>query len=106
MDPNVCREHLSSLLSEEVSVLAQLEELLKGEYEVLASKDVAALESTARTRQERVGALARIEEQRRSLCSMHGHSPDLIGLERLMTWCDPKGSLMSRLRECAERAGR
>jgi flagellar biosynthesis protein FlgN len=106
VDPHVCREHLAGLLDEEVAALGELEELLKREHEVLASEDVDALETTARSRQERVGALARIEEQRRSLCSMHGHSPDLAGLERLITWCDPKGSLMSRLRECAERVAR
>jgi flagellar biosynthesis protein FlgN len=106
VDPHVCREHLAGLLGEEVTALGELEELLKREHEVLASEDVDALEKTARLRQERVGALARIEEQRRSLCSMHGHSPDLAGLERLITWCDPKGSLMSRLRECAERVAR
>ncbi|MDB6091640.1 MAG: flagella synthesis protein FlgN [Gammaproteobacteria bacterium] len=105
MDPNVCREHLTVLLADEISTLAQLEDLLKREHDVLGSQDVAALEKTARARQERVGALARIEEQRRSLCSMHGHSPDLAGLERMMAWCDPTGSLVSRLRECSQRAG-
>lgn len=104
MDPNVCREHLTALLADEINTLAQLEDLLKREHHVLGSQDVAALEKTARARQERVGALARIEEQRRSLCSMHGHSPDLAGLERMMAWCDPTGSLVSRLRECAQRA--
>jgi flagellar biosynthesis/type III secretory pathway chaperone len=106
MDANVCREHLGGLLSEEAGVLGQLEELLQREHEVLSVKDVTALEITALARQDRIGALARIEEQRRSLCTMHGHTADLMGLERLMAWCDPNGSLLSRLRECAERAGR
>jgi flagellar biosynthesis protein FlgN len=104
MDPGVCREHLSGVLVEEAALLAELEYLLEREYQVLGSKDTAVIESTVRARQERVGALARIEEQRRSLCSMHGYSPDLAGLEGLMVWCDPQGSLVSRLRECADRA--
>jgi flagella synthesis protein FlgN len=104
MDPDVCREHLSEVLIDEAALLAELEYLLEREYTVLGSKDVAVLESTVQARQERVGALARIEEQRRSLCSMHGYSPDLSGLEDLLVWCDPRGSLVSRLRECARRA--
>ena len=43
MDPNVCREHLAVLLTDEINTLAQLEELLKREHEVLGSRDVAAL---------------------------------------------------------------
>lgn len=106
MDPGVCREHLATLLGEEVSLLAQLEDLLLRESGVLASSDIQALETTTRARQERVGALARIEEQRRSLCALHGFSGDRVGLEALMAWCDGQGTLLSRLRECAERAVR
>ncbi len=106
MDPTVCREHLTALLSEEAGLLGKLEGLLDREHEVLKGKDVAALNATALERQECIGALARLEEQRRSLCRLHGHTPDLPGLEKLMTWCDPSGSLMSRLRLCADGAAR
>ncbi|MDE2263478.1 MAG: flagellar export chaperone FlgN, partial [Gammaproteobacteria bacterium] len=99
MDPGVCREHLTTLLREESELLAQLEELLARESRVLETSDIQALESTTRARQERMGALARLEEQRRSLCSLHGYSADRTGLEALMAWCDPEGSLLSRLRE-------
>jgi len=104
MDPDVCREHLAEVLAEEAAILAELRDLLEREYEVLGAKDAVALEKTILARQERVGALARIEEHRRSLCTMHGYSPDYAGLERLMVWCDPQGTLVSRLRECAKRA--
>ena len=106
MDSGVCREHLTTLLREESELLAQLEELLARESRVLETSDIQALETTTRARQERMGALARLEEQRRSLCSLHGYSADRTGLEALMAWCDPEGSLLSRLRECAERAVR
>lgn len=106
MDPGVCREHLTHLLREESELLAELEELLARESRVLETSDIQALESTTRSRQERMGALARIEEQRRSLCALHGFSADRAGLEGLMTWCDSEGSLLPRLRECAERAVR
>jgi flagellar biosynthesis protein FlgN len=104
MDAGVCREHLAEVLGEEVSLLSELKSLLEQEYEVLGSKDPVALEKTVFARQERVGALARIEEHRRSLCSMHGFSADYAGLERLLVWCDPQGTLVSLLRECAQRA--
>jgi flagella synthesis protein FlgN len=106
VDPGVCREHLTTLLREESGLLAELEDLLVRETRVLETSDVQALESTTRARQERMGALARIEEQRRSLCALHGFSADRAGLEALMAWCDGKGTLLSRLRECAERAVR
>ena len=106
MDPDVCHEHLTTLLREESDLLGELEELLMRESRVLETSDIQALESTTRARQERMGALAGIEEQRRSLCALHGFSADRAGLEGLMAWCDGEGKLLPRLRECAERAVR
>jgi flagella synthesis protein FlgN len=104
MDPEVCREHLAEILAEEAGLLGELRALLEREYEVLGTRDAVAVERTMRDRQDRMGALTRLEEQRRSLCSMHGYSADRIGLEHLMMWCDPEGTLVSRLRECAKGA--
>ncbi|HVW67823.1 MAG TPA: flagellar protein FlgN [Steroidobacteraceae bacterium] len=104
MDQNVCREHLAEVLDEEANLLADLRSLLERESEVMRSRDAVAAEKTVLARQERMSALARVEEQRRTLCSMHGYSPDYAGLEGLMCWCDPQGTLVSRLRECARRA--
>jgi flagella synthesis protein FlgN len=104
VDRDVCRDCLDGLLSEESGLLQQLEEILQREHEVLNAKDLAAIDRIARTRQERMGALARTEEQRRALCTTHGESADKSGLDGLMVWCDPRGTLMPRLRECAQRA--
>ena len=106
LDSGVCREHLGTLLTEEVDALRELEELLIREYDILGTKNVAAIERTALVRQEKMGHLARTEEQRRQLCTLHGYTPDWVGLESLMQWCDPEGTLLSRLRECARRASR
>src|SRR5882757_10213927 len=103
-DVDVCREHLGSLLTEEVDALRELEEVLVREHDVLGARNVAAIERTALVRAQMMGDLARTEEQRRSLCTMHGYTPDWLGLESLMQWCDPEGTLLSRLRECAKRA--
>jgi flagellar biosynthesis/type III secretory pathway chaperone len=102
LDRDVCHEHLAEVLTEEASLLVELRALLEREYEVMGTKDAIAVEKTVLLRQERMGALARVEEQRRSLCSMHGYSPDHAGLERLMVWCDPQGTLVSLLRQCAK----
>src|ERR1700736_1429905 len=104
VDTDVCREHLGTLLTEETDALRELEDLLKREHEVLGATNVAAIERAALVRQQMMGDLARTEEQRRSLCTMHGYTPDWVGLESLMQWCDPEGTLLSRLRECAKRA--
>src|SRR5262249_35081992 len=106
LDPEVCREHLGVLLTEEIEALRELEELLKREYDVLGAKNIAAIERMALVRQQKMGDLARTEDQRRQLCAMHGYSPDWVGLESLMRWCDSEGTLLSRLRECASRASR
>src|SRR3954453_22312262 len=100
----VCREHLGCLLTEEVDALRELEEVLIREHDVLGARNVAAIERTALVRQQMMGDLARTEEQRRCLCTLHGYTPDWLGLESLMQWCDPEGTLLSRLRECARRA--
>jgi flagellar biosynthesis protein FlgN len=102
LDRDVCREHLAEVLAEEASLLVELRSLLEREYEVMGTKDAIAVEKTVLLRQERMGALTRVEEQRRSLCSMHGYSADHAGLERLMVWCDPQGTLVSLLRQCAK----
>ena len=104
LDAQLCREHLAEVLSDEAALLAELRTLLEREQEVLGTRDAVAVEQAVQARQERMGALTRLEEQRRSLCSLHGYSPDYAGLEGLMLWCDPRGTLVSRLRECAHRA--
>src|SRR5579862_1267648 len=101
MDAALCREHLAELLGEEIVLLTELQQLLEEERDMLGSAEPEALNRTTRARQERLGALARIEEQRRSLCSMHGHSSDREGLERLRRWCDPKETLTEPIKECA-----
>lgn len=106
LDPSLSREHLATLLTEEIEALSELEDLLTREHDVLGAQNVAAIERTALVRQQKMGDLARTEEQRRQLCTVHGYTPDWLGLESLMEWCDSEGTLLSRLRECARRATR
>ena len=106
MDPNACREAIVALLAQEISSLDMLASLLEREHGFLVANDVVALEAAMAERQTCVGTLVRVEDERRSLCRMHGQSADLSGLERLLAWCDPSGSLKSRWGECAARGAR
>jgi flagellar biosynthesis/type III secretory pathway chaperone len=106
MDPGLCRDHLAELLGEEILLLTELQQLLEQERELIGGAEPEALQGTTRARQQRIGALARIEEQRRALCSMHGQATDHGGLERLQRWCDPTGALAPRVAECLARATR
>lgn len=106
MDPTVCLEHFSKLLTEEANALSRLEQLLDREHELLVANDVEELDRAGVARQECVGELMRIESERLSVCRMMNVSADAAGLERLMRWCDPSGSLASRWAACADHASR
>lgn len=106
MDANLTREHLARLLAEENAALAHFEDLLEREHGALASRDIEALEALADTRQDSVTRMLKLEDERRSVCSMHGYDTDLTGLARLIGWCDPRHSLAAAYDECATRARR
>jgi flagellar biosynthesis protein FlgN len=106
LEVNACREALATLLSQEVSALAELAGLLDREHALLVSNDVETLEAVMEERQGSVGKLLRAEEERRSLCRMHGHGVDAPGIEKLMAWCDPSGTLKAQWAECAKGAAR
>jgi flagellar biosynthesis/type III secretory pathway chaperone len=106
VDPSVCKEHLSKLISEETKALSRLEELLDKEHEHLMANDVEALDRTGDERQSCIGDLVRVDDDRRTLCRMLNMPTDKTGLERMLKWCDPSATLQSRIADCAERAGR
>jgi flagella synthesis protein FlgN len=106
LEANACREALASLISQEVSALTELAGLLDREHGLLVANDVTTLESVMAQRQDTVGRLLRAEEERRSLCRMHGRGVDAAGIENLMAWCDPQGSLKSQWADAANGAVR
>jgi len=106
VEPGVCREALASLLSQEVASLSELAGLLDREYALLVANDVVTLEAAMEERQVALGKLLRIEDERRSLCRLHGHPTDLPGLEQMLVWCDPRGTLRSLWAACAQGATR
>ena len=106
MDPDLCREHVAKLLTDENGCLAQLAELLEREHQILKTNDIVALQVAIKERQACVGRLVRIEVERRSLCRMLGHSAAVTGLEQLLRWCDPTGTLSADWALCTTRAKR
>jgi flagellar biosynthesis/type III secretory pathway chaperone len=106
MNPAECRERMSRLIAEESTGLAQLSELLEREHGLLAAGDVTGLTAAINERQRCVGRIARIDEERRAICRTLKYSLDAKGLEALLRWCDPQGTLSSRWAECAAAATR
>jgi flagellar biosynthesis protein FlgN len=106
LEVSACREALASILTQEVSALAEIAALLDREHALLVANDVDTLDIVMEERQVSVGKLLRSEEERRSLCRMHGREPDAKGIEQLMAWCDPRGTLKSHWTECANGAAR
>lgn len=101
------RHTLERLLAEEIAALAELERLLETEREVLVRNDSPeALEDACARRQDCMGGLLRIQDERRGVLRMLGFEADATGLDRLMRACDPGRSLPARWGECAERARR
>lgn len=106
MDPSVCKEHLSKLITEETKALTRLEGLLDQEHTHLLENDIEALDRTGDERQACISDLVRVDEDRRTLCRMLNMPTDKTGLERMLKWCDPSRSLQPRIADCAERATR
>lgn len=99
MDASLCREHLNELLTEESAALSRLQALLEKEHGFIVGNDVESLDRTGAERQECVGALMRIEDERHALCRAIGMSGDRIGLKKLLGWCDPEKTLQARWTE-------
>lgn len=106
MDANLTREHMARLLAEENTALADFESLLDREHAALKSRDIDALEALADSRQDSVTRMLKLEDERRSMCGMHGYDTDLTGLAKLIAWCDPRRTLAAAYDECAVRARR
>ena len=104
MEPAQCREKLGRLIADESRGLKELSTLLDREHSYLESNDVRSLESAALQRQECAARIFKVDEERRALCGALGYSLDLKGLEELIRWCDPHGTLATGWAECSAAA--
>ncbi|HKQ84411.1 MAG TPA: flagellar protein FlgN [Steroidobacteraceae bacterium] len=106
MQASVCREQLDKLIAAETEVLARLEQLLGQEHEIIRNNDIDALDRAGDARQACIVELARIQDERRTLCRMLDMPTDPQGIERLLQWCDPSSHLQKSWAACADRARR
>lgn len=106
MDQTMCREKLGRLISDEGSALRELSVLLDREHGYLEANDVVSLEDATRERQRCVARICSVDEERRALCRDTGNTLDLNGLEQLIRWCDPKGTLTGGWAECCAAAAK
>jgi len=106
MDPTQVREKLGNLIRDEHLALNELSTLLDREHGFLEANDVVSLEGATRERQRCVARIFRVDEERRALCRDMGRDVDLKGLEDLLRWCDPRGSLAGSWAQCSEAAAR
>jgi flagella synthesis protein FlgN len=104
VEATVCREKLGTLMAQETHSLGELATLLEKEHEYLLANDVVALESATQERQRCVARITRADEERRSLCIELGRTDDPKGLEGLLRWCDPQGTLATGWAKCSAAA--
>lgn len=104
VDPRVCRERLARLIAEESGALDELAQHLEREHALLLAQDAAGLEAAIRSRRGCVARIIRADEERNALCRQLRFTADPQGLERLVRWCDPDGTLATGWKACAAAA--
>ena len=73
-DPLHCRDQLAILMAEQNAQLAALEGLLTHEHALLQTRDADGLENSGAARQQCIGHILRLEDERRALCRATGRS--------------------------------
>lgn len=106
MDPLTCRAHMARLIQEETMALEELAALLEREYTHLTASDVDSLREAMRERHRCVARILKVDDERRGLCRNLGRPHDLQGLEALLAWCDPQGTLVAAWTGCTAAATR
>jgi flagellar biosynthesis/type III secretory pathway chaperone len=105
-DPSLCREQLATLMAGLNAQLAALEGLLTREYDLLQNRDAEGLEKSGAARQQCIGHIVRMEDERGALCRATGREEDAAGLHSLLAWCDPTSLLAPVMQEYRERTQR
>jgi len=90
-------------MAEQNTLLATLEGLLTHEHGLLQTRDAEGLENAGTARQQCIGSILRIEDDRRALCRANLRSDDPAGLHSLLAWCDPTGTLLPAMQEYRDR---
>ena len=98
---------IGKLLEDELRLLQRLEQLLSNEKALLLEDDSPErLEIACASRQDCMGALLRLQDERAQLLRARGYPTDNAGMLMLIRDCDPARQLPPRWAECAELAKR
>jgi flagellar biosynthesis protein FlgN len=104
MDQQTCRATFGRLIQEETAALGELAVLLEREFTYLKDSEVQALGDAMRQRQQCVVRILKVDDERRELCRALGRPFDLKGIQALIAWCDPQGTLGSAWGACTATA--
>jgi len=106
IQPEQIRLHLERVLGEEAALLAELEQVLAAEADVVRGDDPDAIEHIGGNRQRCVARLVQLDGERASACRMLSFGAGREAFERLIAWCDPSQSLRPRWQANLARAHR
>ena len=90
------RRHMDQLLNEESSLLAELEQTLRQEADVVRGNDPDAIERIGASRHHCVDTLTRLDAERSSTCRMLSFGSGANAFDQLLRWCDSSRSLRER----------
>ena len=96
IQPEHIRLHLERVLGEESLLLAELEQVLASEADVVRGNDPGAIENIGANRHRCVARLTQLDGERASACRMLSFGTGREAFERLLAWCDPAQSLRPR----------
>jgi flagellar biosynthesis/type III secretory pathway chaperone len=106
VDSTLHRGQIAALLHDEEAQLQKLVQLLETEYAAIVANDLDALDERGHARSRAMGALLRIQDERRGMLTLLNYPDTHLGLEQMLRWCDPGNGLTQNWRRCAELATR
>ena len=106
VQPADIRRHLDRILGDEARLLAELEQVLRRESDVVRGDDATAIENIGGSRQHCVDSLGRLDAERTTTCRMLSFGEGRTGFEKLLAWCDSDRKLRARWQHNLEVAGR
>jgi flagellar biosynthesis protein FlgN len=106
VQPGEVRQHLDRMLGDEARLLAELEQILRRESEVVRGDDSLAIENIGGSRQHCVDNLSRLDAERTATCRMLSFGEGRTGFEKLLAWCDLDRQLRARWQRNLEVARR
>ncbi len=88
--------HLRRILDEEARLLAELEQVLRHETDILSSEDSDAIQNIGANRHRCVDRLTRLDAERADSCRMFSFGTGPGALDELLGWADSDGALRAQ----------